>query len=71
MLPLEIRHKRRLTRSEWFWAVVLCAALTVFMILGQPEAGITQPSGKAWTIPLRPPNPPTKKGAAPGRPLLS
>jgi len=45
-------HKRRLTRREWFWAVVLCAALTVFMVLGQPEAGITQPSGKAWIIPI-------------------
>src|SRR5690349_1709711 len=40
--------KRRLTRTEWGWAIVLAVALAVFMILGQPTAGIEQPPFRDW-----------------------
>lgn len=45
-------QRRRLRLSEWFWAAVLIAALIVFLVLGEPSAGIAQPSLKSWIFPL-------------------
>ncbi len=48
-LPLAaFADKRRLTGKEWGWAIVLAAALAVFMILGEPTAGIDQPPFRDW-----------------------
>lgn len=52
-LPLAARaNKRSLTVREWFWSGVLIASLVVFMILGEPTEGISDPSGGAWIIPI-------------------
>ena len=45
-------NKRKLTRSEWIWAGVLVASLIIFMVLGNPKGGISEPSGRAWLIPI-------------------
>ncbi len=45
-------NKRRLGRSEWVWAGVLMISLIIFMTLGDPKGGISEPSGKAWLIPI-------------------
>lgn len=52
-LPLAAyTQRRRLRPEEWGWATVLIGALVVFMLLGQPTAGIQTPEAKAWIIPL-------------------
>ncbi|WP_290852023.1 DMT family transporter [Gordonia sp. (in: high G+C Gram-positive bacteria)] len=52
-LPLAAwTQKRRLTLREWFWAAVLTASLIVFIVVGEPAAGISSPSGGAWIIPI-------------------
>ncbi|WP_169317519.1 DMT family transporter [Gordonia hirsuta] len=45
-------QRRRLRASEWFWAAVLIAALIIFLVLGEPSEGITQPTLKSWIFPL-------------------
>lgn len=40
--------KRALSSAEWGWSAVLVAALVIFVIFGQPTAGITQPSFGSW-----------------------
>ncbi len=52
-LPLAARlNRRRLKRAEWLWAALLMASLIVFLVLGEPTEGITQPSLKSWIFPL-------------------
>ena len=52
-LPLAAyTQHRRLRAPEWTWAGVLVAALLVFMVLGEPTAGIETPEAKAWLVPL-------------------
>ena len=48
-LPLAAwTEKRRLTVREWAWAGVLVASLVAFVVLGQPTAGIEQPTFRSW-----------------------
>lgn len=52
-LPLAARlNHRRLKPAEWFWAALLIASLIVFLVLGEPTEGITQPPLKSWIFPL-------------------
>ncbi|GAA4661960.1 DMT family transporter [Gordonia humi] len=52
-LPLAAwTQKRRLQWREWMWAGVLVVGLVVFAVLGEPAAGITAPSFRAWILPL-------------------
>lgn len=52
-LPLAAMYEhRRLSGREWFWAALLFASLVVFMVLGQPTAGIDDPKLVHWIIPL-------------------
>jgi drug/metabolite transporter (DMT)-like permease len=53
VLPLGARLSRQRVRpSDWVWALVLTAALTVFILVGRPrESGGHQPdSALAWTV---------------------
>lgn len=48
-LPLAAwADRRRLTPAEWSWAVVLVLSLFVFVRLGEPSAGLDQPSFRSW-----------------------
>lgn len=48
-LPLGARFaKRSLSAAEWGWSALLVGALIAFVILGQPTAGINQPSFGSW-----------------------
>lgn len=48
-LPLGARFaKRSLSAEEWGWSALLVGALVAFVILGQPTAGINQPSFGSW-----------------------
>ena len=48
-LPLGARTDRRsMTSEEWGWSGVLIASLVVFVILGQPTAGIDRPPFTSW-----------------------
>jgi drug/metabolite transporter (DMT)-like permease len=52
-LPLSARLSRqRITWSEWGWAILLTAALTVFVLVGQPGEGHYRPPVPAWTLAL-------------------
>lgn len=52
-LPLAAwAQRRRLKGKEWFWAAVLVVSLIIFLVLGEPSAGITNPPLKSWIIPL-------------------
>ncbi|MFZ2511606.1 MAG: DMT family transporter [Gordonia sp. (in: high G+C Gram-positive bacteria)] len=45
-------NKRKMGREEWIWAAVLVGALVLFMVLGDPKGGISEPSGKSWLVPI-------------------
>ena len=50
VLPLSARlSHRRVTRSEWLWAVLLTAAIAVFVVVGHPRPGHVRPPTLAWT----------------------
>jgi len=52
-LPLSARlSHQRITWSEWGWAILLTAALTVFVLVGQPHEGHYRPPVPAWTLAL-------------------
>ncbi|BBZ44898.1 hypothetical protein MPRM_21790 [Mycobacterium parmense] len=42
--------KQGLTRSEWLWAVLLAAAVAVFVAVGEPAAGYQRASLDSWAI---------------------
>jgi drug/metabolite transporter (DMT)-like permease len=48
-LPLSARWAgRRLRRADWVWALLLAAALAVFVVSGQPTAGVDRADLRAW-----------------------
>jgi len=48
-LPLSARlSRRRVTRSEWSWSVLLTAAIAVFVVVGNPQPGHARPPAPAW-----------------------
>ncbi|OJZ71330.1 hypothetical protein BRW65_18865 [Mycobacterium paraffinicum] len=50
-LPIYARlTKRRVTRWEWVWAVVLAGALAVVIIVGDPASGHQRASAQTWAI---------------------
>jgi len=50
-LPLSARlAHRRVTRSEWVWAVLLTVAIAVFVVMGNPRPGHARPSGLSWGL---------------------
>jgi drug/metabolite transporter (DMT)-like permease len=50
-LPIYARlTKRRVTRWEWVWAVVLAGALAVVIIVGDPASGAQRASVETWAI---------------------
>jgi drug/metabolite transporter (DMT)-like permease len=50
-LPIYARlTKRRVTRWEWVWAVVLAGALAVVIIVGDPASGHQRASVGTWAI---------------------
>lgn len=52
-LPLGARFAgRRLEQADWRWAVVLTVALALFLIIGDPTAGLEQGDGRRWLISL-------------------
>jgi drug/metabolite transporter (DMT)-like permease len=42
--------KHRLTRREWGWALVLAAAVAVFVTVGEPAAGFPRASLQTWAV---------------------
>lgn len=52
-LPLGARFAgRRLEQADWRWALVLTVALALFLIIGDPTAGLEQGDGRRWLISL-------------------
>lgn len=50
-LPLSARlAHRRVTRSEWVWAVLLTVAIAVFVVMGNPRPGYARPPGLSWGL---------------------
>ncbi|OBH10828.1 DMT family transporter [Mycobacterium sp. E1747] len=50
-LPIYARlTKRRVTRWEWVWAVVLAGALAVVIIVGDPASGHQRASVETWAM---------------------
>ena len=50
-LPLGARWSgRRVVRADVGWAFALCAGLTVFMVLGDPTAGVDHASPREWAV---------------------
>ena len=50
-LPLSARLAgRRVTRSEWGWALVLTVALAVFVLMARPRAGLYRGQEIAWAV---------------------
>lgn len=48
-LPLSARYAgRRITRAQWMWAVVLAAAVTVVVTVGNPSKGQPRGSWEVW-----------------------
>jgi hypothetical protein len=48
-LPLSARWAgRRLGRSDWVWSGVLAVALAVFLLIGQPTAGVERAPLRDW-----------------------
>ncbi|WP_241386908.1 DMT family transporter [Rhodococcus sp. CH91] len=43
---------RRITRTSWLLAAALCAALAVFLLVGNPTAGSGDPAAARWALPL-------------------
>jgi drug/metabolite transporter (DMT)-like permease len=53
VLPLSARFSNHnVSVSDWFWALVLTAALTVFILVGQPREGHYRPPVPAWSVAL-------------------
>jgi drug/metabolite transporter (DMT)-like permease len=53
VLPLSSwRSGHRVSRPEWLWALLLTAALAVFVLVGQPREGHYRPPVTAWTLAL-------------------
>jgi drug/metabolite transporter (DMT)-like permease len=52
-LPLSARISRQhISLADWGWALVLTAALTIFVLVGQPREGHNRPPIPAWSIAL-------------------
>ncbi|HET7072583.1 MAG TPA: DMT family transporter [Mycobacterium sp.] len=52
-LPLSARVcHQHISRADWGWALVLTAALSVFVIVGRPHEGHNRPPVQAWTLAL-------------------
>ena len=50
-LPVYARiTRRRVTRWEWTWAVLLAGALTVLVTVGDPDAGAARGSLQSWIV---------------------
>jgi hypothetical protein len=50
-LPIYARlTRRRITRHEWMWALVLAAALFAVVTVGDPTAGHSRGSLEAWAV---------------------
>ncbi len=53
VLPLSARLSNQPVRvRDWCWALVLTAALTIFVLVGQPGEGHYRPSVPAWSLTL-------------------
>jgi drug/metabolite transporter (DMT)-like permease len=53
VLPLGARFSNQHVRArDWSWALLLTAALTVFVLVGQPHEGHYRPPVPAWTVAL-------------------
>jgi drug/metabolite transporter (DMT)-like permease len=53
VLPLGARFSKQHVRArDWYWALVLTAALTVFVLVGQPREGHYRPPVPAWSVAL-------------------
>ena len=53
VLPLGARFsKQHVSRADWWWALVLTAALTAFVLVGQPREGHYRPPVPAWSVAL-------------------
>lgn len=53
VLPLSAwRSNTQVTGSEWSWAMLLTAALTVFVLVGRPREGHYRPGMPSWTLAL-------------------
>ncbi len=44
--------RQRISRVQWGWAMLLTAALAVFLLVGQPHEGHNRPPIPAWTLAL-------------------
>lgn len=52
-LPLSARLcHQHISRADWGWAIVLTAALAVFVLVGQPREGHNRPPIPAWSLAL-------------------
>ena len=50
-LPINARlSRRRVTRWEWTWAVLLAASVAVIVTVGNPTAGHARASLETWTV---------------------
>ncbi|EUA34449.1 putative membrane protein [Mycobacterium xenopi 3993] len=50
-LPINARLTRHpVSRWEWVWAVLVAAAVAVFIVVGDPSAGVQRGSAAAWTV---------------------
>jgi len=48
-LPMAARvAHRRLSEEEWLWSGLLAVSLVVFVLMGEPSAGLDAPSFSAW-----------------------
>lgn len=53
VLPLGARFSNQHVRGrDWCWAMLLTAALTVFVLVGKPREGHYRPPVPAWTVAL-------------------
>jgi len=53
VLPLGARFSNQHVRArDWWWALVLITALTVFVLVGQPREGHYRPPVPAWSVAL-------------------
>jgi drug/metabolite transporter (DMT)-like permease len=53
VLPLGARFsKQHVSAADWCWALLLTAALTIFVLVGQPREGHYRPPVPAWSVAL-------------------
>jgi drug/metabolite transporter (DMT)-like permease len=53
VLPLGARFSHQHVKArDWYWALLLTAALTVFVLVGQPREGHYRPPVPAWSVAL-------------------